>query len=91
MAARSGNARPSVPIREELRRDLRERPEVYGFAPGTSEAKILESLVEVGARTKREETRRAARIEIYRLWAADPEAREATQEAMEAALDAGLV
>lgn len=91
MATRIGNARPNVPVRGSLRRDLQEHPEAYGFAPGTSEAKILADLVEVGARVKREEVRRAARIEIYKAWAADPEAREATREAMNIAVDGGLV
>ncbi len=91
MSGRVATARPNVPVRERLRRDLREHPEAYGFEAGTSEARILEELVEVGARVKREAVRREARIEVYRAWAADPEAREATREAMKSALDHGLV
>jgi len=44
--------RVSLPIDEELREEIRERPDAFGFAPGLSEAQRCGALLAEGARAR---------------------------------------
>ncbi|MBI4493592.1 MAG: hypothetical protein HY690_12450 [Chloroflexi bacterium] len=83
--------RVTIPVDPALRERVREHPEDFGFPPDTSEARIYARLVEVGARAVLEERRRAERIKLYDEWADDPERHQAVREAMQMAIEDGLL
>ncbi len=91
VAARVAARRRSVPVTEELEEEMKARPEAFGFDRKSSESSRLARMLEVGARTLKEEVRRAERIELYRAWADDPERRQVAQSTRRMAKEDGLL
>lgn len=84
-------ARGTVAVDERLRQRVRARPEDFGLPPRASEARVFAKLIEVGARVVLEERRDAERSKEYAEWADDPERRAAIRDAMEMAIEDGLL
>ncbi|MHB1162567.1 MAG: hypothetical protein ACYC66_08780 [Chloroflexota bacterium] len=70
---------------------MKTRPEAFGFDRRSSEAGRLARMIEVGARTLREEARRAERIQLYEDWADDPERRQVVESTTRMAREDGLL
>ena len=91
MATRAAARRRSVPVPDELEEELKTHPEAFGFDRHSSESSRLARMIEVGARTLKEEVRRAERIQLYEAWADDPERRQVVQSTMRMAREDGLL
>jgi hypothetical protein len=70
----------TVPVPDELDRDIAEHPEDYGLPQGTSARRARALLLMQGARAAKLAQREAAREEMYQRMAADPEWQQARAE-----------
>lgn len=91
MAIHAAARRRSVPVTDELEEEMRAHPEAFGFDVSSSESSRLARMIEVGARTLKEEVRRAGRIQLYEAWADDPERRQVMESSMRMAREDGLL
>lgn len=71
--------RVSVPLRDELKTEVVEDPEEFGFDDSMSEAQRFAALLEEGAAARRSAQRDVRRADAYALFAADDAHRESTQ------------
>jgi hypothetical protein len=83
--------RVTVPVRQALRKRVREHPEEFGLPPGLSETRAFANLIEVGARVLFEERRDLERAVLYAEWADDLGRRESVRKGMEIAIRDGVL
>jgi hypothetical protein len=77
----------TVPVPDELDRDITEHPEEYGLPQGTSARRARALLLMQGARAAKLAQREAAREEMYRRMAADREWQQARAESRDEAAE----
>ncbi len=83
--------RVSVAVSAELLREVEEHPEEFGLEGNLSEASKFARLVEMGARSARENHRRAERIAAYQQWSSDSEGLDVARMAVRLAQKDGLL
>jgi len=83
--------RVSVPLRDELKREIADHPDGLGLDASLSEAQRVAQLVEEGAAARRAAQRDALRAEVYAVFAADPAHEESIRELADAAFKHDLI
>jgi hypothetical protein len=83
--------RVSVPVPEDLRTGIEDRPDEFDLDPALSRAGRYAVLLEEGARVRRMRHRERARRGAYVAYAAHPSHRESVEDLFAAALADRLV
>lgn len=83
--------RESVPVDEELRREIEANPEEFGLSDRLSKAQRLARLLALGAETARQRVHEARRRQALAEWAEDEEGRETMRMMQQIAFESGKV
>jgi hypothetical protein len=73
--------RETVPVPEDLSREVEQYPREFGLPEGLSRGRALAKLLVLGARVARENVREHQRAEVYAALTKDPEYLESAREA----------
>lgn len=82
--------RESVPIPEELRREVQAHPEEFDLSNRLSKAQRLAQLLTLGAETARQRVQDERRRQALAEWADDQEGRETMRMMQRIAFDSGM-
>ncbi len=83
--------RESVPIDDDLHREIRDHPETFGLSDRVSKARRLAQLLALGADVARRRTEAERRQRAFAEWAEDEERTETVEMMRRVVRESGLV
>jgi hypothetical protein len=81
LAAEPRTSRETVPVPEDLSREIEEHPQGFGLPEGLSRGRALAKLLLLGAQVARENVREHQRSQVYAALTKDSEYLESAREA----------